>query len=497
MQTRVREMIVAAIAEGWLRPETPLPSSRALADCLCVARNTILLAYQQLVDEGVLESRARSGYFVCPQAKPMRPDMAGRDEPSGAGVDWSARLRAYPSRQRNIAKPREWSSYPYPFIYGQFDPAIFPANDWRECVRQALSVLEIRGWAADMIDGDDVYLIEQLRTRVLPRRGIWAGPDEVMVTLGAQQALYILAHLLVGRDDVVGIEDPGYPDARNIFRLRTPHVVPVPVDDEGAIADRIPDACSVLLLTPARHCPTGVTLSAARRASLLQLAAERDILLIEDDYESNFGLSSDAASTLRAHDPSGRVSYVGSLSKTLAPGLRLGFIVGAPDLIREARALRRLMMRHPPTNNQRAMALFLALGHFDRHLRRCVDVLTERALVMRSALAEHMDGFECRFGTGGSSAWVRGPEGFDSRRLAAGARDAGVLIEPGDVFFLDDQPPLNFFRLGFSAIPTHRIEAGIELLGRLARAAEQSSPVPERPASSGAALDAAHRAVSG
>jgi GntR family transcriptional regulator / MocR family aminotransferase len=472
LQTRVREMIVTAIAEGWLRPETPLPSSRALADNLSVARNTVLLAYQQLVDEGVLEARARSGYFVHPEATPLHSGFTGRDQAQGIGVDWSARLRAHPSQQRNIVKPREWNSYPYPFIYGQFDSSIFPTNDWRECVKQAMSVLEIRGWAADMIDGDDMFLIEQLRTRVLPRRGVWVGSDEVMVTLGAQQALYILAHLLVDRDTVVGVEDPGYPDARNIFGLCTQNIVPVPVDTEGLVPERVPDACSVLLLTPARHCPTGVKLSAERRTALLQRAAERDILLIEDDYESNFGLSANATTTLRAHDPSGRVSYVGSLSKTLAPGLRLGFIVGAPELIREARALRRLMMRHPPANNQRAVALFLALGHFDRHLRRSIDVLTERAEVLQAALTTHMGEFEYTFGAGGSSVWMRGPEGFDSCRLAVKAREAGVLIEPGDVFFISDKPPLNFLRLGFSSIPTQRIEAGVELLGRLIRSAE-------------------------
>ena len=141
LQTRVREMIVTAIAEGWLRPETPLPSSRALADNLSVARNTVLLAYQQLVDEGVLEARARSGYFVHPEATPLHSGITGRDQAQDAGVDWDARLRAHPSQQRNIVKPREWNSYPYPFIYGQFDSSIFPTNDWRECVKQAMSVM--------------------------------------------------------------------------------------------------------------------------------------------------------------------------------------------------------------------------------------------------------------------------------------------------------------------------------------------------------------------
>ena len=168
------------------------PSSRQLARNLGVARNTVLLAYQQLVDEGVLEARERSGYFV----KPFDSSLAcakrmTKAEPEPA-IDWHPHLAITPGGQRNIDKPLDWLNFPYPFLYGQSDPTLFPINDWRECARQALSVLEIRGWAADLVDGDDPELVEQIRTRVLPRRGIWAGADEIMITLGAQQALYLL-----------------------------------------------------------------------------------------------------------------------------------------------------------------------------------------------------------------------------------------------------------------------------------------------------------------
>src|SRR5690606_4662781 len=125
--------------------------------------------------------------------------------------DWSGRMR-YMTGLRAIAKPREWQSYPYPFIYGQFDPALFPTADWRECTRMALAVLEIRGWASDLIDRDDPLLIEQLQKHILPRRGVWASSDEIMVTLGAQNALYLLADLLM-KHARVGLEEPGYSDA--------------------------------------------------------------------------------------------------------------------------------------------------------------------------------------------------------------------------------------------------------------------------------------------
>ena len=189
--------------------------------------------------------------------------------------------------------------------------------------------------------------------------------------------------------------------------------------------------------------------------------------MIEDDFESNFGLTEDASTAMRGMDGSSRVLYVGSLSKTLAPGLRVGYIVGPPAVMREARALRRLMLRHPPTNNQRALALFLALGHFDRLLRKSIDVFAERAAAMGNALKRHLPAFNATCGTGGSSVWIKGPSELDGRALASAARQAGVLIEPGDVFFHGDDPPKHYCRLGFSSIPSTRIEPGIKILSEI------------------------------
>jgi GntR family transcriptional regulator / MocR family aminotransferase len=219
-----------------------------------------------------------------------------------------------------------------------------------------------------------------------------------------------------------------------------------------------------LFLTPSRQCPTGVRLPLARRQRLLELAEVRDLLLIEDDFESNFGLTSGAFTAMRGLDGGGRVLYVGSLSKTLAPGLRFGYIVAPEEVIAEARALRRLMLRHAPTNNQRALALFLAYGHFDRLLRKSIEVLGERAEVVKEGLQRHFPGFAFTCAAGGSSVWVCGPDWLDSRALAERARAAGVLIEPGDVFFQRDDPPRQYFRLGFSSIPASRIEAGLRHL---------------------------------
>lgn len=465
LQWRLREMIVAAGAEGVLKPGMPLPSSRSLADQLSIARNTVILAYQQLVSEDVIYPHERRGFFMGRTAV-----MTPGDKPAAPPrTDLSSRLLIRPSRQHNIAKTADWLQYPYPFIYGQFDPETFPVNAWRECVREALSVVEIRDWAPDRLDGDDPQLLGLLTSRLLPRRGIWAGPDDIMITLGAQQAIYILAELLVGPQTVVGMEDPGYPDARNILSLRTRQIRSIPVDHEGIVLEAIPPDVQILFLTPTRQCPTGVRLTVERRAGLMQLAQARGMIIIEDEYESDFGLSAGSIPALKSSAQGDRVIYVGSLSKRLAPGLRFGFLVAPREILREAKALRRLILRHAPTNNQRALAMFIALGHFDQLLHRSSEVLEERAAILKQALSTHLPEFAAPPKVGGSSVWLRGPDDLDSSALGDKAREEGVLLEPGAVFFAEPKHHANFFRLGFSSISAHRIEAGVRTLARVWR----------------------------
>ena len=215
LQARIRQMLVAAILDGRLSSGTAVPPSRELAEELGIARNTVVLAYQHLVDAGFLESSERRGYFVSREIE--RPQPAVAPAAASSAIDWSRRFVARPSQQRNIVKAPDWQRYPYPFLYGQFDPALFPVAEWRECSRRALGASELKGWAQDLIDGDDPLLVEQIRSRLLPRRGVWVTPAEVMITIGAQQALFLLAELLVGSGTTVAMENPGYPDARNIF----------------------------------------------------------------------------------------------------------------------------------------------------------------------------------------------------------------------------------------------------------------------------------------
>jgi GntR family transcriptional regulator/MocR family aminotransferase len=477
LQGRIRQMLVSAILSGHLPPGTPVPSSRLLSDRLGIARNTVVFAYQQLVSEGYLVSRERSGHFVADDVLAGRLAPSGKDEPGAsppAGpkpkADWHRRMSFHPSTQRNIVKPADWQTLPFPFVYAQFDATQFPTAEWRECCTKALSVLDIRSWAPDLIIHDDPALIEEIRTQVLPRRGVWADKEEIVITVGAQHALYLLADLLIQKHTVVGIEDPGYPDARNTFIHRTERLLPLAVDEQGLrITPQLRD-CDYIFVTPSHQCPTTVTLPLERREALLDIAGESDSVIIEDDYETENRYDDEPTRALKSLDKNGRVIYVGSLSKSFAPGLRIGFIVAPAELTHELRALRRLMLRHPSAYIQRAFALFISLGHHHALLRRLSLIYRERAQVLTQALGEFLPELHHLPLTGGSWCWVECPPQVDTQKLADHALAQGVFIEPGHVFFHNvAQVRNNYMRLGFSALDSMRIPPGVERLAQVYR----------------------------
>jgi GntR family transcriptional regulator / MocR family aminotransferase len=478
LQSRVRDMIAQAVQEGLLAPGDKLPSSRQLAAELGVARVTVSLALQQLVDSGLIVVLARSAYRVAndalddltaaartaPSTAPTRDGAPQARQPA-----WAQRLKLQPGLQRNIAKPANWQELPYPFIYGQFDHSLFPLAQWRECAKETMHVAAIRSWAPDHIDRDHEPLVQQIQQRLLPARGIWAKREEILVTAGAQQAMFMLAQLLVDSRTVVGIEEPGYPDARNNLLLRTAAVRPLPVDEEGLLVSRDVARCRYVYVTPSHHCPTTVTMSLPRRLQLLDMAERNDMVLIEDDHESELNFTARPSPALKSLDTSGRVIYVGSLSKTLAHGLRIGYVVASARLIQELRAMRRLMMRHPPTNNEHTAALFIAHGFQAAYVRKLNLAYRARAQVLVKALGQHLPQAAVSTAHGGSAVWAKLPKGIDTRRLAGIALGHGIVIEPGDVFFASARAPTNYLRLGYSSITQERIAPGIEKLARLVR----------------------------
>ncbi|EPJ54428.1 MAG: regulatory protein GntR, HTH:Aminotransferase, class I and II [Osedax symbiont Rs2] len=472
LQQQLREQIAGAILNGNIPLQKPLPSSRKMAQQLNVARNTVVIAYEHLLDDGYIIAKERCGYFVNPDILNGKVKVEIQDPNSdvkinGNAPDWQQRFKLNPSNQCNVIKPKDWQNYDYPFIYGQFDSSMFPTVNWRECCKDAVSGPAINEWAADRFDKDDPLLIEQIRTRLLPRRGVWASADEILVTVGAQQALYMLVKLLLDKNSTIGLEEPGYVDIRNIASLNPSKIKSIPVDSDGMLVGDVLSDCDLVYTTPSHQCPSTVTMPLERRYQLLQQASDEDFIIIEDDYESETNFNSNPIPALKSLDENDRVIYVGSLSKTLAPGLRLGYIVGPAEFIKEARALRRLILRHPAANNQRSVALFLERGYHDSLIMNIMRNYQTRWRAMDEALTKYLPESHDQPTFGGSCYWVKGPENLDAGQLQQLAREQSILIEAGEIHFLQQPAAKNYFRLGFSSIATDKIEPGIKKLAEL------------------------------
>ncbi len=469
LQSGLRRAIVAAITAQRLQSRQQMPPSRLLAQQLGIARNTVTAVYEELATRGYLVSVERKGFFVAGDTR-HEPKTEEDDHEEGHTLVWSERLTTQISSLRHISKPIDWQSYTYPFIYGQVDPNLFPLAAWRSASRDALGRAAVNWWAADNANEDDPLLIEQIRRHVLPRRGIFARPDEVLITLGAQEGLYLLSRLLVRHGDQIGVENPGYTDARHIFSLSPGTLRDLPVDAQGVRAGPDFEGLSLAVLTPGCHCPTGVSLSPERRQWLLDWSASTDALIIEDDYEGEMA-ADDSLTALKSADRGGRVIYLGTFSKVIAPGVRLGYMVGPAPLIAEARALRRLIHRSAPLNTQRLAAMFMVEGHYQGLVRQLRSEIQIRLAEARNQFTKVLPGLDAPSGDRGSALWARCPANIDLAALDEAARVRGVLFERGDPFFSEGQPA-PFMRLGLSAIAQDKIRPGLE---RLADALEAVS----------------------
>ncbi|MDS9951369.1 MAG: PLP-dependent aminotransferase family protein, partial [Planktomarina sp.] len=461
LQKQIQQLVAEAILSGRFRPGEKMPSSRKLAKHLSVSRITVTLAYTELLADDYLTSLGRSGYYISKNApQPPKFFITPREDK----VDWNRAIGQKFSGGASLTKPQDWGKYKYPFIYGQADETLFDHSNWRLCALQALGSKDYDALTSDYFDRDDPKLIEFILRHTLPRRGIRADPDEVLVTMGAQNALWLSANVLLNQRRTAALENPCYPSLRDILTQSRCQVAAVEVDSSGLPPDALPTEVDVVFTTPSHQCPTATTMPLERRQALLQRASEKDFLIVEDDYEFEMSFLKAPSPALKSLDREGRVIYVGSFSKSLFPGLRLGYLVGSKHFIREARALRSTVLRHPPGHIQRTAAYFLSLGHYDALIRRMGAAFHERRSAMEDAFLQHGLTVAGQGAFGGSSFWMRGPDGVNTEKVAERLRGKGVLIEPGRPFFTTEDAPKNYYRLAYSSLRLDKIADGVALI---------------------------------
>lgn len=472
LQNQIRQKFVDGIINGAFPPGMKLPSSRKLSRQLDVARNTVVAAYQQLIADGYLISRARSGIFVNEQILESRVGAGGRGHSARRthSALWSQNATAERTRQPDVHDLPNWSRYPYPFVDGKFDTSLFPLAEWREATRLSLGVADVADWSSGSGDADDPMLLDEIRTKILTRRGIQARPEQILVTMGTQNSLFLISQLLTENSVRIAIEEPGNSTVRNLFAQRGATTVPQPVDDAGLVIDSSLKECGVVYVTPSHQIPTAVAMSLDRREALMDLARQNGLVIIEDDYECETSYMDHPLPALRSMDTDGRVIYVASFSNVLGPGMRLGFIVANSDFLQRARKLRAKTLGHPPLYNQRAAAYFLSLGHYDSLMLRLGRTLRERRSKLRSAL-NNVRGIPLEISpeVGGTTYWVRTPTDFDVANLASEAERHGILIEPVSHYYAVKESAENCFRMGVTSLSVDKIRPGVERLMELVR----------------------------
>ncbi|WP_414440340.1 PLP-dependent aminotransferase family protein [Burkholderia sp. 22PA0106] len=474
-----------AIRRGDLRPGESLPASRQLAAALGLARGTVIEAFEQLVAEGFLVARGRTGTWVAP-ALSMPGEGAfgvvGGDEaaPAAAGAFPPRRLPAPAAIFAAVAADFE-PLPPIPFAVSVPGGPTLPDAAWRRLGNR----LRAHGSAAPSGYGDTRGvgpLREAIADYVRRSRSVRCDAAQVIVTTGTQQGLYLACQVLLDAADRAWIENPAYRGITAILEStgRRDAIVRVPVDAEGLDVDagrRLAPDARAAFVTPSHQYPLGMPLSVGRREALLDWARTHDAWIVEDDYDSELRYAGHPFPAMQGLDPA-RVVYLGTFSKILFPSLRLGYAIVPPDLVAAFRGARVLMDRHPPEADQHVLAAFMGEGHLDRHIRRVRGVYAAR----RARLIETLDA-----ALPPELAWREPSDqgmhlvlwlaaGFDDRRVAAQALAAGVAVRPVSPMYAPGTARPGLV-LGFGGFDDARMEAAARTLAGVIVAAGREGAV--------------------
>ncbi|GLV59747.1 GntR family transcriptional regulator [Dictyobacter sp. S3.2.2.5] len=375
------EQLRAAILNGSLAPGVRLPSSRALAEELGIARNSVVSVYEELLSEGYLVSQHGSGTSVSSEL-PSLPKLEKAVE---------RKIPRWLMQEEPVISEAE---LPLPALPGQIDfrlgvtsTALWPQQAWQAIWRE-VSRQQLPGDYGD--PGGEGALRTAIASYVGRARGVACQPEDVIIVAGTVQALDLIARATLGMHDAVAMEEPGYPLARAVFQSRQVQVVPVPVDTDGLRVEMLPcgaTAPTLVYVTPSHQYPLGTRLSIARRLTLLEWAREHESLVIEDDYDSEFRFGAQPLPALASLDDLSRVAYIGSFSKVLTPALRAGYLIAPPLLRERITRLKLLSDIHLSWPLQQGLALFLQSRNLERYIQRLRQHYAEKRATLLQALA--------------------------------------------------------------------------------------------------------------
>ena len=451
-----------AILTGAFDSGQKLPSTRDLAEQLGISRTVALLAYDQLLAEGFVIGRSGSGTYVH-SGVGMRS--------SGSGDSAEFRLSRFGSLASAASARVTFSelhtrSLPYDFAYGRSDSETFPFEMWRRILLRCARKAPVSEFDYGPAIGNPA-LREAICTHLRRSRAVVSDPSQVIIVNGSQQALDLIARVLIEQGNHVAIEDPSYQGTREILRAAGAHLLPVEVDREGLDPAKLTPSAAIAFVTPSHQFPTGAILPLTRRLALLEWAKRRNAVIVEDDYDGEFRYEGQPLESLQGLDREGRVIYIGTFSRTIFSSLRIGYLIAPKRLVTAFTAAKWLCDRQTAMLEQHALAEFISGGIYGRYLRRVRRRNTARRQVMLDSIHKYM-GQRVEITGDGAGAhivlWPRG--GVVEEVVIKSAALRGVAVYPISPYFL--KPPTRTgIMLGYSRMRETEIREGIRRLSEV------------------------------
>jgi GntR family transcriptional regulator/MocR family aminotransferase len=453
-----------AILSGAFRADDRLPSTRDLADELGVSRTVVLLAYDQLVAEGFAAGHGGSGTYVSAGL--------GGGRPTKTQASAKLQLSRYGTAAADVASTVDFPgrrSIPlrYDFAYGgRGDVETFPFQMWRRILLRHARTAPVRELDYGTAAGS-LALREAIAIHVRRSRAVICDPSQVIIVNGSQQALDLVARVLIERGDPVAIEDPQYQGTREIFRAAGARLQPVPVDRDGLNPAKLPKNARIAFVTPSHQFPTGAILPLARRLALLDWARCKDAVVVEDDYDGEFRYEGQPLESLQGLDTEGRVVYLGTFSRTIFSALRIGYLIAPKSLVPAFTSAKWLCDRHTATLEQETLAEFIATGMYERHLRRIRRRNTAHREALLDAIHKYLGDRVEVTGDGAGTHIVLWPtQRIAENKVIEQAASRGVGIYGISRYYLG-RVFRNGLMLGYSRMNEEKIREGIRRLSEV------------------------------
>jgi len=463
-----------AILSGKLTADTRLPAYRQLADDLGVNRATIENAYAMLEADGLVFSRMGSGTYVLPQPLISKTSKQNKD------IDlplWQQNFQTKETASNldliDALLQEAGHLHPISFASGISDTRQFPADEFRKVLQTVMRRDQIA--ALEYGERSGYAPLREGIVHILASQGLQTNSESILITAGSQQAIFLVSQVLLKPNDIILVENPTYSVAIDLFRSLGFQIIGVPMDSQGMQVEKLEKLLQqhhpkLIYTIPNFHNPTGTCLSSPRRRELIVLAERYNVPILEDDFVGDLRYEGHAQPSLKALDSNGQVIYVGTFSKMLMPGLRVGFIVADGPVYDSLLNFKRVSDLATSTLIQRALDAYVTVGRYQTYLHRSNQIFRKRRDVMVEAIKKYLPSkVSFDIPTGGLFIWLRLPEKMYADELLPLACKEGVSFVPGNFFFIDNADGREWLRLNFASQPVEDIEEGIKRLGKAIR----------------------------